>query len=125
MIITSARKSSQSAALTYLVIGHEAPCEDANFLVKWNLIDTAWQVGAVSVNNVLEVLAEAHVKRLQIDLALHDLQQPVELVDSQVLNDSLRHSCDLLLRRRLGQSLIDKVSVDLLQGRMTPVDQVA
>ena len=89
MIITSARKSSQSAALTYLVIGHEAPSEDANLLIKRNLIDTAWQVGAVSVNNVLEVLAEANVKRLQIDLALHNLQQPVELIDSQVLNDSL------------------------------------
>ena len=119
------RKFPQSAALTYLVISHEAPCEYANLLVKRNLIDTAWQVGAVRVNNVLEVLAEAHVKRFQIDLALHNLEQSVELIYGQVFNDSLRHRCNLLLSRALSQSLIDKVSVDLLERRMTSVDQVA
>lgn len=78
-----------AARLTYLIIGHKAPCEDANLLIEWNLVDTAWQVGAVRVDNVLEVLAEANIEWLQINLALNNLEQPVKLIDCQVLNDSL------------------------------------
>ena len=82
-----------------MIISHEAPCEYANLLVKWNLIDTAWQVGAVAVNDILEVLTEADVEWLQVDLALHNLEQSIELIDCQVLNDSLGHGRDLFLSR--------------------------
>ena len=43
-------------AATYLVIGHESPGEDADLLVEGDLVDAGWQVGAVHVDDVLEVL---------------------------------------------------------------------
>ena len=85
--------------MTYLIIGHESPREYADLLIERDLIDAARQVGAVAVNDVLEVLAKADVEWLQVDLALHNLQQSIELIDSQVLDDSLGHSSDLFLSR--------------------------
>ena len=85
--------------MTYLIIGHESPREYANLLIERDLIDAAWQVGAVAVNDILEVLTEADVEWLQVDLALHNLQQSIELIDCQVLNDSLGHGRDLFLSR--------------------------
>ena len=85
--------------MTYLIIGHKSPREYANLLIERDLIHAAWQVGAVAVNDVLEVLAKADVEWLQVDLALYNLQQSIELIDSQVLNDSLGHSSDLFLSR--------------------------
>ena len=51
------------------------------------------------VDDVLKVLRQAEVERLQVALALDDFQEAVELVYCQVFNDSLRHSRDFLLRR--------------------------
>lgn len=45
-----------SRAVTYLVIGHESPGEDADLLVEGDLVDAGRQVGAVHVDYVLEVL---------------------------------------------------------------------
>ena len=79
----------------------------------------------MAVNDILEVLAQSHVQRLQIDFALHDFQQTVELIDRQVLNDGLRHGSDLLLRGRARQCLIDKVGVDLLERGVSAIDEIA
>jgi hypothetical protein len=42
---------------SYLVVGHQSPCKDANFLDEWDLVDRAGQVSLLRVNDVLEVLA--------------------------------------------------------------------
>ena len=88
MLRNGARLDQKSLA-TYLVISHESPGEDADLLVERDLVDAGGQVGAVHVDDVLEVLREAEVERLQVALALHDFQQAVELVDGQVFNDCL------------------------------------
>ena len=82
--------SKQSTFDTYLIISHESPREDAYLLIEWNLVDTTWQVGTVTVDQILEILAQANVERLQVDLALHDLQEAIELIDRQVLDHGLR-----------------------------------
>jgi hypothetical protein len=86
--------------IAYLVVGHESPCENADLLVEWNLVHTGRQVCAMRVNHVLKVLAQPSIKRVHVALALHNLEQPVELVDCQVLDDSLRHCGDFFLRGR-------------------------
>ena len=78
----------------------------------------------MAIDHILEVLAQARVQWLQIDLALHDLQQTIELIDRQVLNDGLRHGSDLLLRRLPRQRLVDEVSVDFLERWVPTIDQV-
>ena len=82
--------SKQSTFDTYLIISHESPHEDAYLLIEWNLVDTTWQVGTVTVDQILEILAQANVERLQVDLALHDLQEAIELIHCQVLDHGLR-----------------------------------
>ncbi len=66
------------------------------------------------VNHVLKVLTETGVKRIHVALSLHDLQQPIKLIDRQVLDDSLGHGSNLFLRGRSIESLVDKVRVNLL-----------
>jgi hypothetical protein len=50
--------------VTYLIVGHKTPCENADFLVEGDLVDAAGQVRAVAVNDVLEVLTQAIVEGL-------------------------------------------------------------
>ncbi len=76
------------------------------------------------VNHVLKVLTETSVKRIHVALSLNDLKQPIKLVDGQVLDDSLRHSSNLFLRRRSIKGLVDKVRVNLLKRRMSAINQV-
>ena len=66
------------------------------------------------IDDVLEVLGQTNIKWLQIDLALHDFEQTIELINCQVFNDSLRLGGDLLLGRALRQGLVDEVGIDLL-----------
>ncbi len=66
------------------------------------------------VNHVLKVLTETSVKRIHVALSLNDLEQPIKLVDRQVLDDSLRHGSDFFLCRRSIEGLVDKVRVNLL-----------
>ena len=110
---------------TYLIISHETPCKNADLLIEWYLVYTTWQVSTVTVNNVLEVLAKADIERFQIYLSLYNLEQTIELVYCQVFNNSLRHSCDLLLIGILRQCLVDKVRINLLKRGVTTVDQVS
>jgi len=66
---------SHREVLKYLlIVGHETPRKDADLLIEGNLVDAAGQVRAMAVNDVLEVLAQAHVQRFQVDLALHDFE---------------------------------------------------
>ena len=78
----------------------------------------------MTVDDVLEVLAQTCIERLQVYFALNDFEQSVELVDGQVFNYSLGHRCDFLLIGVLRQSLVDEVRVDLLERGVTSVDQV-
>ena len=110
---------------TYLIISHQAPRENAHLLVEWDLIDTAGKIRAMAVDDVLEVLAEAKVERLQIDFSLYDFEQSVELINRQIFNDCLRHGGDLFLGRALRQGLVDEVAIDLLQRGVASVDQVS
>ena len=66
------------------------------------------------IDDILEVLGQTNIKWLQIDLALHNFEQTIELIDCQVFNDSLRLGSDLLLGRALRQGLVDEVGIDLL-----------
>ena len=66
------------------------------------------------VNHVLKVLTKTSVKRIHVAFSLHNLEQPIKLVDRQVLDDSLRHGSDLFLCGRSIKSLVDKVRVNLL-----------
>lgn len=109
---------------TYLVVRHKSPSENAHFLVERDLVDTAGQVGAVGVNDVLVILAQANVERLQIYLALHNFEQSVELINRQVFNDCLRHCSDFLLSGVLGEGLANEVSVDLFERGVSPIYQV-
>ena len=84
------KTKSLKAFQTYLIISHESPREDAYLLVKWNLVDTAWQVGTVTVDQILEILAQANVEWLQVDLALDYFEEAIELIDRQVLDHGLR-----------------------------------
>ena len=79
----------------------------------------------MTVNNVLEILRQPCVKWLQIDLALNDFEQSIELVDGQIFNDCLGHSSDFFLSGGLSQRLVDEVGIDLFEGWMTAVDEVA
>ena len=74
--------------LTYLVIGHQTPRENAHLLVEGYLVDRVGQVGALRVNYVLKVLAEAIVERIQVYLAMHHSQQSVVLIYRQIFQDS-------------------------------------
>ena len=60
--------------MTYLVICHEAPSEDAHLLVERNLVHRVGQVGALAIDDVLEVLCKACIERVQVDLAVNDLE---------------------------------------------------
>lgn len=107
-----------------LVVGHEAPCQDAYLLIEGDLVNTAGQVGAMRVDHILEVLAQTGVQWLQIDLSLDDLEQTIELIDGQVFYDGLRHGHDLFLCGCPRKGLVDEVGVDFLQRMVPSVDKV-
>ena len=50
--------------MTYLVVCHEAPSEDTYLLVERNLVHRVWQVGALAIDDVLEVLCKACIERV-------------------------------------------------------------
>lgn len=50
--------------MTYLVICHKAPSEDAHLLVERNLVHRVGQVGALAIDDVLEVLCKACIERV-------------------------------------------------------------
>ena len=56
---------------------------------------------------------------------MHNLQQAVKLVDRQVLDNRLRHGSEFFLCGTALQRLVDEVSVDLLERRVTAIDEVA
>lgn len=79
----------------------------------------------MGVDHILKVLAQAHIEWIQVAFTLHDLEQAIELIDRQVFNDSLWHGSDFFLRWRPTQRLVDKVSVYLLQRRVTSIYQIS
>ena len=111
--------------MTYLVVCHEAPSEDAYLLVERNLVHWVWQVGALAIDDVLEVLGKPCIERVQVDFAVNHLEEPVVLVYSQVLDDSLALSSKLLSGGLGCRWATEEVGVDLLERWMTTVDEIA
>jgi SOS response regulatory protein OraA/RecX len=74
---------------TYRVECHESPKQDRNLLVKGYDVQTLWQVSGVGVNDILKVLAEPIVERIQVHASMDDSQQAEELIRGQILNNLL------------------------------------
>lgn len=100
--------------MTYLIVCHESPREDAYFLVERDLADRVGQVRSVAVNYVLKVLGKAFVQGIQIHLAVYDSEKAVVLVDSEVFDYSLRLRLNFFLPALWSHHLVDEVRVDLL-----------
>lgn len=82
---------------TYLIVGHESPREDTNFLNKGDLVNRAWQVCLLGVDYVLKVLHDAAVEWIQVHFAVHYAQQPKVFVNGQIGKDVLCEGLLLLL----------------------------
>lgn len=117
-------RAEKSGCCTYLICCQKAPGENANFLNERNLVHTIWQVRRLNVDDVLEVLSETIVKRVQIDFAMDNTEQAIMLVDCQVVQNGLCLSFGFLLRCCAGQSLCQKEIVNSFQRRMTSTNQV-
>ena len=91
--------------------------------MEWNLGATVWKKWVLAVNEVLEVLDKTCVKWVEIDLAMHNSQQAVVLIDSQIFEDLLS-DCLLILLTFLLRAY-NEAAEDFIQSWMASLYEVA
>jgi len=64
--------------------------------VEWNLGDAARYYGILAIYNILKVLNQTSVQRVNIVFAMDKFKQTIVLIDSQILNQ-LTLNCVRLL----------------------------
>ena len=88
--------------------------------MEWNLGDAARYHGILAIYNILKVLNQTRVQRVNIVFAMDKFKQTIVLINRQILNQLTLNCVGLLVWLDLSQKCIK----DLLESRMSTLDQV-